>query len=279
MSHSQVRRDSRDSRGAAADAVALSVVLPCYRAPSLAIRSANALSSFLEGRIPSWEVIVVDDGGADFPASPFENEPGRTGSVRLIQLAENRGKGAAVAAGMRAATGAVRVFTDVDLPYGMAPILLVESIIRKRGIHVVIGDRTFPQSRYSVDLPLMRRAASRVFSLLTATLVTGGFFDTQCGLKGFRGDIAEALFAMQRLERFAFDVELLYLALTYGLEIKRIPVVLEENRTSSVRIGRDALRSCADLARLRVNRFRGRYDCPRLRELVADECRVLAATL
>ncbi|MBA3657888.1 MAG: glycosyltransferase [Gemmatimonadaceae bacterium] len=269
----------RDSEGADTESVALSVILPCYRAAGLAVASAEALGSFLQGRIPHWEVIVVDDGGDDFPASPFRMDWGAGGSVRLIQLPKNRGKGAAVAAGMRAATGAVRIFTDVDLPYGTAPILLLESIIRTRRIHVVIGDRTFPQSRYAADLPVMRRAASRVFSLITATLVTGGFFDTQCGLKGFRGDVADALFALQRLERFSFDVELIYLALTYGLEIKRVPVVLEVNRTSSVRIGRDSLRSMADLARLRLNRFRGRYDCPQLEELVANECSSVTETL
>jgi len=279
VKHSDAGLAKQNSPNADAEQVALSVVLPCYKAPGLAAESARSLAGFLRNRAPSWEIIVVDDGGGDFPASAFQEDWGATGSVRLIRLPNNRGKGAAVAEGMRTATGAVRVFTDVDLPYGAPPILLLESIIRTRGIHVVIGDRTFPQSRYVADLPVMRRAASRVFSLLTATLVTGGFFDTQCGLKGFRGDVADALFSLQRLERFSFDVELIYLALTYGLEIKRVPVVLETNRTSSVRIGRDAVRSLADLARLRLNRLRGRYDCPRLRQLVADECSSITGAL
>lgn len=279
MSDSQVGEFCSYEPSVRAERISLSVVLPCYKASGRALKSAQALASFLSQRVQRWEIIVVDDGGGDFPHSPFGKDWGPNGSIRLIRLPRNRGKGAAVSAGMRAATGAVRVFTDVDLPYGMAPILLLESIIRTRRIHVVIGDRTFPQSRYVADLPLMRRAASRVFSLVTATLVTGGFFDTQCGLKGFRGDVADKLFALQRLERFSFDVELIYLALAYGLEIKRVPVILERNDTSSVRIGRDALRSLADLARLRLNRFRGRYDCPRLKELVADECNSITETL
>lgn len=173
---------------------------------------------------------------------------------------------------MKVASGAVRVFTDIDLPYGTTPILLVESLIRTRGFHVVIGDRTFPQSRYETELPLLRRVASAVFSRITSTLVTGGFFDTQCGLKGFRGDVAASLFGLQRVERFAFDVELLYLALTYGLEIKRIPVQLESNTTSSVRLGRDSLRTFADVARIKLNQMRGRYASVYLRDLVAVEC-------
>lgn len=251
--------------------VALSVVLPCFRAATLARSSVATLAYALDGKVESYEIIVVDDGCGDC-APAFASTLAGGGSVRIVTLPENRGKGAAVAEGMKVASGAVRVFTDIDLPYGTTPILLVESLIRTRGFHVVIGDRTFPQSRYETELPLLRRAASAVFSRITSTLVTGGFFDTQCGLKGFRGDVAASLFGLQRVERFAFDVELLYLALTYGLEIKRIPVQLESNTTSSVRLGRDSLRTFADVARIKLNQMRGRYASDYLRDLVALEC-------
>jgi dolichyl-phosphate beta-glucosyltransferase len=252
--------------------VALSVILPCYRAAGLALESAERLASALVRQVNRWEIIIVDDGGRDFPENWTDRDRNVGGCVRLIRLPVNRGKGAAVAAGMRAARGAVRIYTDIDLPYGTSSILLVDSLIRSRHFHMVIGDRNFPQSRYVADLPIMRRLASRVFSHLTATLVTGGFFDTQCGLKGFRGDVAEALFRLQRVERFAFDVELIYLALTYGLEIKRIPVTLETNLTSSVKVVRDALQTCKDLMHLQLNRYRGLYDSAVLRDLVAIEC-------
>ena len=144
---------------------------------------------------------------------------------------------------------------------------------------MVIGDRTFPQSRYETELPFGRRIASGVFSKITATLVTGGFFDTQCGLKGFRGDIAEALFGLQSVERFAFDVELIYLALTYGLEIKRIPVMLESNTTSSVRLGRDALQTLVDVTRIKLHQMRGDYESTALRGLVARECSAASTPL
>ncbi len=259
----------RDRQAPARDQPALSVILPSYRAGDLARESTERLASALSESGLTWEIIVVDDGGAT-PST--ETQHGVNGIVRSISLPANRGKGAAVREGMRSARGAVRVFTDIDLPYGTASILLVESLIRTRKLHIVIGDRTFPQSRYAADLPAARRLASRAFSQLTATFVTGGFFDTQCGLKGFRGDVADALFGLQKLERFAFDVELIYLALVYGLEIKRIPVTLEANRTSSVNLVRDSLRTIVDLARLRLNRLRGDYDSPVLADLVAREC-------
>jgi glycosyltransferase involved in cell wall biosynthesis len=261
------------------EAVALSVVLPCYRAAALARQSVITLSQALAGKVPSWEIIVVDDGGDDCAPALGSLATGGGGSVRIITLPENRGKGAAVAAGMLAASGDVRIFTDIDLPYGTDPILLVENLIRTRGFHLVIGDRTFRQSRYETHLSFGRRLASNVFSTVTATLVTGGFFDTQCGLKGLRGDVAHALFSLQHVERFAFDVELIYLALKYGLEIKRIPVVLESNMTSSVRLGRDAVRTLIDVGRIKYNQVRGNYASELLADMVSRECREITDAL
>ncbi len=258
-------------------AVALSVILPCYKAAELARRSVMRLTHALAGRIPSYEIIVVDDGIGDCEPMMRDLPTGLGGQVHVITLPQNRGKGGAVAAGMKSASGHVRVFTDVDIPYGTTPIMLVESLIRTRGFHMIIGDRTFPQSRYETELSFGRRVASGVFSSITATLITGGFFDTQCGLKGFRGDIAEELFGLQAVERFAFDVELIYLALTYGLEIKRIPVVLERNSTSSVKLARDSAQTFIDVARIKLHQLRGAYNSDVLRGLVAREC-VAAAT-
>ncbi len=251
---------------------ALSVVLPCYRAASLARQSVARLLHALSGRIETYEIIVVDDGYGDCDTAVGTMTAGPGGSIRVITLPENRGKGAAVAAGMKTATGAVRVFTDIDLPYGTTPVMLIESLVRARGFHMVIGDRTFPQSRYETELSFGRRMASAVFSRVTNVIVTGGFFDTQCGLKGFRGDVAEELFGLQTVDRFAFDVELIYLALKHGLEIKRIPVMLEGNMTSSVRLGRDSLQTLLDVGRIKLNQMRGAYSSNHLASLVAREC-------
>lgn len=262
-----------------ASAAALSVILPCYRSAALARQSVARLNQALAGRIDSYEIIVVDDGCGDCEGALGSMVAGRGGSIEVITLPENRGKGAAVADGMRAATGAVRVFTDIDLPYGTTPVMLIENLVRVRGFHMVIGDRTFPQSRYDTELSFGRRAASAVFSRITNIIVTGGFFDTQCGLKGFRGDVADALFSLQTVDRFAFDVELIYLALKHGLEIKRIPVMLEGNMTSSVRLGRDSLQTLVDVGRIKLNQMRGAYASQRLSSLVAQECATASAPL
>lgn len=245
----------------------LSVVLPSYRAADLALRSVDRIRETLERERLAWEIIVVDDGGGDFGAHAFEGDP----DVRLLRLPRNVGKGAAVSAGMREARGRVRIFTDADLPYdpGLMPVMV--AYILDRGFHLVIGDRTLRGSSYQLELSLTRRALSGVFSAFVGRIVTGGFFDTQCGLKAIRGDVADVLFRLIRIRRFAFDVELVYLALKYGADIKRVPVRLERNDTSSVRVWRDSLRGAFDVLRIKYNQVAGRYRSPELAAIVAAD--------
>jgi glycosyltransferase involved in cell wall biosynthesis len=213
-----------------------------------------------------YEIIVVDDGGGDIDRARLE----RRGSVRVITYPRNRGKGAAVRAGMLAADGQVRVYTDADIPYGTRPIVDIMGYILDRGFHAVIGDRTLRGSAY-VEPPLGRRALSYVASGFIGRLVTGGFFDTQCGLKAFRGDVADELFKLVRVERFAFDVEVIYLCLKYRLDIKRIPVRLETNSTSSVRLIRDSTRGMVDLFRIKIRQSMGVYYSSKLEGLISEE--------
>jgi dolichyl-phosphate beta-glucosyltransferase len=250
----------------------ISVVLPCYRGAELARRSAERLERFLAATFESYEIVVVDDGGGDFDAGWREEGP-----VRLIRLSANRGKGAAVRAGMLASRGRVRVFTDVDLPYDLDLIAASAHFIRDRGYHLAVGDRTLPGSSYALEVGWRRRLASAVFSKLVGTFLTGGFFDTQCGFKAFRDDVAQALFGLARVDRFAFDVELLYLALLYRTDIKRIPVQLRNNETSAVRLLRDSTRMLVDVGRVRLGAWRGAYRCPALAAIVADDFAAIRA--
>jgi dolichyl-phosphate beta-glucosyltransferase len=251
----------------------VSIVLPCYRAAAEAHRSIAELHRHFATASVDWEIIVVDDGGLDFPASP-----GRMGHrVRLIQFPTNRGKGAAVRAGMLAARGGVRIFTDVDLPYGVDSISSIMEYIVRRGFHAVIGDRTLPGSSYATQVSLGRRIASSAFSTFAGRMVTGSFFDTQCGLKGFRGDVADHLFPLLRLTRFTFDVELIYLCLRHKLDIKRVPVQLQRNTTSSVRLLRDSMQGVLDVCRIRYHQAVGNYQSEALTQIVTNDFIAAAA--
>lgn len=256
----------------------VSIVLPCYRAAHLARRSVATLVDALVASTLDWEIVVVDDGGGDFAPAEWEDES----HIRLIRLPQNRGKGAAVRAGMLAASGSVRVFTDVDLPFGVDLIPVMVHYLHERRYHMVIGDRLLSTSEYSIHLPWQRRVASAVFTNIVGRFVTGGFFDTQCGLKAVRGDVADALFPLLRLDRFAFDVELVYVALKHRLDIKRVPVRLLHNQTSSVRLLRDSAHGFWDIFRIKYFQLRGYYANPRLDEIARtdfDQVRALGPLL
>jgi dolichyl-phosphate beta-glucosyltransferase len=251
----------------------LSIVLPCYRAAALARRSVREAAEALERSGLSFEIVVVDDGGGDFTIDEWtDGDP-----VRLVRLERNRGKGAAVRAGMLAARGRARIFTDVDLPFGTDLFPVITEYLLSRDYHVVIGDRTLPGAEYRLRLSWRRRAASAAFTGFVGTLVTGGFFDTQCGLKGVRGDVADALFPLLRVDRFAFDVELVYVALKHRLDIKRIPVRLLHNDTSSVRLLRDSARGFVDVFRVKYHQLRGWYDSPPLDDIVRRDFAAMQA--
>ena len=257
----------------------VSIVLPCYRAPELARDAVAQLESFLASMACDYEIIVVDDGGGDLSQAHL----GGSDRVRLIAMSTNRGKGAAVRTGLLSARGQARVFTDIDIPYDPELILVIARYLLVHKYHLVVGDRTLPGSTYALDVGWRRRVASSGFSFLVGRLVTGGFFDTQCGLKGIRGDVAEVLLPLTCIDRFAFDVELLYVALKSRLDIKRIPVQLRRNETSSIHLVRDSTRMLVDTMRLKYLQLRGQYDSEALNRIVSidfeRERRSLLATV
>jgi dolichyl-phosphate beta-glucosyltransferase len=245
----------------------VSVVLPAYNAAAYIGRAVDELQAFFARHDLRGEVVIADDGSVDGTSAAVTERP----TVRVVRLPMNRGKGAAIRTGMRKATGAFRVFTDADLPYGTDPILVARRYINERGFHAVVGDRTLPGSSYKHEGAL-RRAVSALAGPVFRTLVTGDIYDTQCGFKAFRGDVADGLFAISRVDGFAVDVELIYLLLKHRLDIKRIPVQLRRNEGSTVRVIRDSSRAAADILSMRLAWARGRYRSRLLENLHRGRC-------
>ena len=234
----------------------VSIVLPSYRGAGVARRQVPLLIEHLRTIGVSYEIILVDDGSRD---------GGETSSVaqRLgcayLENPVNQGKGAAVRRGMRAARGRYRIYTDVDVPYELANLESMLWYLDFKEFHFVAGDRTLEQSSYYMHVPWLRRAASHVYSTVVGRLVAGGWFDTQCGIKGFRDHVADDLFSVGRINRFAFDVELFYIALKRNYDIKRLPVRLRCNETSTVNVLTDGAAMVRDLAIIRLNQLVGLY--------------------
>jgi len=237
----------------------LSLVLPCYRGGGYLSETLPALFAWLrahESVTGPSQVVLVDDGSPDDTSEKAR----ATGLPLLVErLPVNRGKGAAVRRGMQLATGRFRIFMDADLPFELGVIERMLHYLDFKEFDVVAGSRAAGGRSYTLERPTSRRWASVLFAEFVGRMVVTGVRDTQCGIKGFRADVADYLFGQARVDRFAFDVELLYLAFKNNLDVKTLPVHVLEERPSTMKVGRDGLPMLLEVLRLPVRWHRGGY--------------------
>lgn len=236
----------------------LSIVLPSYKDAELLRSQLPAFIAWLNAKIGSYELIIVDDGSDD--AGATENIA-KENKVIFIRQEKNSGKGAAVRKGMLAAKGEYRIFTDADIPFEFEAIENFLHYIKDKEFDIAIGDRRLPESNYFSKIKGARKVGSNIFTFFVGRFITTGFSDTQCGIKGFKGEVADDLFSVARLNGFAFDVEILYIALKRNYDIKRLPVHFRSNHDdSSVSLMRHAPGMLMDLFRIKWNHLIGKYN-------------------
>lgn len=230
----------------------IDVVIPAYRETE---NLPHCLASLARQTVKPRHIIVVDDGSGDDTAGAAR----RAGADQVVVQPRNRGKGAAVRAGMLVARGRTLVFTDADLSYSPDQVLRVIEEVES-GWDVVVGSRHHDDAVMLVRAGRLRELSGRVFNLFTSLVLLGRYRDTQCGLKGFRADVADLLFSQARIDGFAFDVEVLHLVERHRLSMTEVPVTLESSDASTVRVGVDALGMVRDLLRVRRLAADGAYD-------------------
>lgn len=245
----------------------LSIVIPAYNEEKRIGPTLDAVLGFLKTQTYQAEVIVVDDGSSDKTADQVSERVARYRGagheLRVLINTPNRGKGYSVKRGVTDATGEILLFTDADLssPITEAPKLI--DPIAERRADVTFGSRALNPELIGVHQPRMRELGGAVFNLCMRTITGLKFKDTQCGFKAFRREAALPVFVLQRVERFGFDPEVLYISKKQGNRLLEVPVRWNhceggelQNKLNYVR---DSINMFADLIRIRVNDLVGRY--------------------
>ena len=221
---------------------ALSVVIPCFNEEQRLPHTLELVERYLGGRHASYELILVDDGSIDGTRRVMNAAAERNRAVRIEALPHNRGKGRALAVGVDAARGAEILLTDADLSTPIEELEKLQVGLSK-GAGIAIASRALRGSRVEVSQPLYRVIMGKVFNLIVQVVLLPGIWDTQCGFKLFRADVAHRVFAGLVTDGFGFDPEVLYRARRQGVKIVEVPVVWRNSAPTKV----SALRSSLDM--------------------------------
>jgi len=230
-----------------------SVVIPCFNEEARIGETLPLTLDYLAANAAESELIVVNDGSTDATGTIARKILSETKiATRLLENFPNRGKGAAVRSGLLAAREPIGLFFDADLstPLTQTPKLI--DPIANDEVDIAFGSRALDRSLIGIHQPWRREQGGRVFNLLVRVATGLPFWDTQCGFKAFRLDVCRPILEAARVNGFAFDVELLFIAQRAGLRIREIPVRWNHAEGSKVSFFRDSLRMLREVIALRA---------------------------
>jgi len=240
------------------DPATYSIILPAYNESA---RIAATLDKILaHGTQRGWnlEVIVVNDGSSDDTAEIVRSYAAKHPVLRLLENPGNRGKGFSVRNGMLHAKGDISLFSDADLS---SPIEEADKLFTAiaKGADIAIGSRWVDPRLQIRRQPLHRRLFGRIFNLLLRGILGLQFKDTQCGFKAFTRSSAQTIFPLQKIERWGFDPELLYLAAKFRYTVSEVPVAWSHREGTRIHPVRDGIRMFGELLRVRWYALKGNY--------------------
>ena len=237
----------------------LSIVIPAFNEQDRLPASLERVDTYLQEERIDGEVVVVDDGSTDRTAE-VANEFLRDKRGRVVVLAENRGKGAAVRRGVFEARGRWILMTDADLSAPVEEYAKLARTARDGDIDLVIASRGLPDSQVEVRQAWVRQTMGKTFNVLMRGMTGLSFRDTQCGFKLMDRARVLPLFEKMVIDRFAFDIELLFLAVRFGLSVREIPVIWRNEPNSRVSMLTDPISMLWDVGRVRWRFRRGEYN-------------------
>lgn len=242
----------------------LTIIIPAFNEEHRLPKTLDSIAAYLGNSVLRSEVIVVDDGSSDGTPGVASCYKGRLPNLRVISNGSNRGKGFSVQHGMLEAAGDVALFTDADLSTPIEEADKLLAAIRDQGYDGAIGSRAINRKLIEVHQSPLREQAGMLFNYMVRWIMGIGFSDTQCGFKAFRTKRARIIFQQQRIERFGFDPEILFLAKRHGLRVAEVPVRWSHDSATKVNVLADGMKMLVELLEIRWNATKGVY--PRVGE-------------
>jgi dolichyl-phosphate beta-glucosyltransferase len=236
-----------------------SIVIPAYNESARVGVTLEKVLAYVAQRGWDAEIIAVDDGSCDNTAEIIRSYAEKNPRLRLLQNPGNRGKGYSVRNGMLHAQGEISLFSDADLS---SPIEEADKLFAAiaGGADIAVGSRWLRRELQTQPQPFYRQIFGRAFNLMLRIVLGLRFKDTQCGFKAFTDRAAKAIFPLQKIERWGFDPELLYLARKLGFKVAEVPVQWAHREGTRISPLRDGTRMFGEMLKIRWNGLTGKYD-------------------
>lgn len=236
-----------------------SIVIPAYNEEARISATLERVLSFVREQGWEAEIIVVNDGSKDRTSEIVQSFALKDPILHLVENPGNRGKGFSVRNGMLQVRGRIVLFSDADLSSPIEECLKLFAAL-DRGADIAIGSRWLKAELQTQRQPLHRQLFGRIFNLLLRMTLGLQFADTQCGFKAFKRAAAQAIFPWQKIERWGFDPEILFLARKFGFAVEEVPVHWGHSGGARINPFIDGARMFQEMLRVRWYDLTGKYD-------------------
>ena len=230
----------------------ISIVIAAYNEEKRIGKSLLKIKDYLDAQDFAYEIIVVDDGSTDNTRQVAIGYKPEIANLKIISYPKNKGKGYALRQGVLASKGESVLVSDADLSTPIEELSHMLPLISGNEYDVVIGSRALKPETIIKKQPWWRQGMGKIFNRVVRLLVLEGIKDTQCGFKLFSGEAARNLFKEARINRFAYDVEILALAKKKHYGVSEVPVRWINSPDSKVNPIFDSLQMFFDLVKIRM---------------------------
>jgi len=236
-----------------------SIVIPAYNEGQRIAATLEKVLAYVHQQGWDAELIVVNDGSRDNTAEIVQEFAQKNPILRLIENPGNHGKGYSVRNGILNSRGDIVVFSDADLS---SPIEEMPKLLQalSAGADIAIGSRWLRAELQTQRQSLLRQLFGRVFNLLLRITLGLQFKDTQCGFKAFTRRAAQEILPLQRIERWGFDPEILFLARQFGFRVVEVPVRWGHVGGTRINPVLDGAKMFGEMLRIRWYSITGKYD-------------------